>query len=94
MTLASDDGGSKAYWHASGKPIAPTEWASARALREGETSLNELIDIEAFDGRRMKERVQILGGNIEVSSEPRRGTRIRISFPSPTHDEQEHDHDQ
>jgi two-component system, NarL family, sensor histidine kinase UhpB len=43
---------SKAYWHASGKPIAPTEWASARALRAGETSLNELIDIETFDGRR------------------------------------------
>jgi signal transduction histidine kinase len=43
---------STAYWHASGKPIAPTEWASVRALREGRTSLNELIDIETFDGRR------------------------------------------
>jgi hypothetical protein len=31
-----------AFWHASGKLIAPTEWASARALREGRTSLNEL----------------------------------------------------
>jgi two-component system sensor histidine kinase UhpB len=29
----------------------------------------------------MKERVQILGGDIEVDSQPGRGTRIRISFP-------------
>jgi PAS domain S-box-containing protein len=41
-----------AFWHASGKPIAPTEWASVRALREGKTTLNELIDIETFDGQR------------------------------------------
>jgi signal transduction histidine kinase len=41
-----------ASWHGSGKPIAPTEWASARALRDGTTSLNELIDIETYDGQR------------------------------------------
>ena len=41
-----------ASWHGSGKPIAPTEWASVRALTEGKTSLNELIDIETYDGRR------------------------------------------
>jgi len=41
-----------AFWHTSGKLIAPTEWASVRALREGKTSLNELIDIETFDGQR------------------------------------------
>src|ERR1700733_7447399 len=41
-----------AFWHASGGLIAPTEWASVRALREGKTSLNELIDIETFDGQR------------------------------------------
>jgi signal transduction histidine kinase len=41
-----------ATWHGSGEPIEPTEWASVRALREGKTSLNELIDIETYDGRR------------------------------------------
>lgn len=39
------------FWHHSGKRIAPDEWASARALRSGQTSLNELIDIEAYDGQ-------------------------------------------
>jgi len=43
---------SKGSWHDSGKRIAPTEWASVRALSEGETSLNELIDIETYDGQR------------------------------------------
>jgi signal transduction histidine kinase len=42
----------KASWHDSGESIAPTEWASARALSEGKTSLNELIDIETYDGQR------------------------------------------
>jgi signal transduction histidine kinase len=41
-----------ASWHGSGKPIAPTEWASVRALREAKTTLNELIDIETYDGQR------------------------------------------
>lgn len=39
-------------WHDSGRRIAPSEWASVRALHQGETSLNELIDIETLDGRR------------------------------------------
>jgi len=43
---------SKGFWHDSGKRIAPPEWASVRALSEGQTSLNELIDIETFDGQR------------------------------------------
>jgi PAS domain S-box-containing protein len=43
---------SRGFWHGSGARIAPEEWASARALSEGRTSLNELIDIETFDGRR------------------------------------------
>lgn len=43
---------SKGSWHDSGERIAPTNWASVRALNHGQTSLNELIDIETYDGRR------------------------------------------
>jgi signal transduction histidine kinase len=32
----------------------------------------------------MRERAQILGGSLEVDSEPGRGTRIRIQFPVQT----------
>jgi len=42
---------SKGFWHDSGERIAPAEWASVRALSEGETSLNELIDITTYDGQ-------------------------------------------
>src|SRR3984893_17934502 len=41
-----------AWWHATGKKLAPEEWASVRALANGETSVNEVLDIEAFDGVR------------------------------------------
>src|SRR4029077_17918434 len=41
----------KGYWHDSGQRIASENWASVRALSKGETSLNELIDIETYDGR-------------------------------------------
>lgn len=40
----------KGWWRASGKRIAPGEWAAARAIQNGETSLNEEIEIECFDG--------------------------------------------
>jgi PAS domain S-box-containing protein len=43
---------SKGYWHDSGRSVAPTEWASIRALGEGRTTLGELIDIETSDGTR------------------------------------------
>ena len=43
---------SKGFWHATGEAIAPDEWASLRAVRDGEGSRDELIDIEAFDGKR------------------------------------------
>jgi two-component system, NarL family, sensor kinase len=43
---------SKAWWHESGAALVPQEWASKRALNTGETSVNEVIEIEAFDGAR------------------------------------------
>jgi len=42
---------SAGFWHDSGAKIAPSEWASIRALSEGQTSLNELIDIVTYDGQ-------------------------------------------
>jgi PAS domain S-box-containing protein len=42
---------SKGFWHDSGKRLDAESWASARALFEGRTGLNELIDIETFDGQ-------------------------------------------
>ena len=41
----------KGFWHDSGERIDPANWASERALSEGQTSLNELIDIETYDGQ-------------------------------------------
>jgi PAS domain S-box-containing protein len=38
-------------WRAdSGKRIEPDEWAVARAIRKGETSIDEELEIECFDG--------------------------------------------
>jgi PAS domain S-box-containing protein len=42
----------KAWWRSTGEPTDPEDWALSRALTKGETSLNEVIDIEAFDGAR------------------------------------------
>ncbi|MBW7956660.1 MAG: PAS domain S-box protein [Deltaproteobacteria bacterium] len=42
----------KAWWAETGKPIAPHEWAGARAIEKGETSLNEEVEIEGFNGVR------------------------------------------
>jgi len=43
---------SKGFWHGSGQEIKAEEWASYRAIEEGQTSRDELIDIETFDGER------------------------------------------
>jgi PAS domain S-box-containing protein len=43
---------SRGWWHGSGTRISSTDWASVRALSAGQTSLNELIDIETFDGHK------------------------------------------
>ncbi len=40
----------KGWWLNTGKLIEPEEWAVARAIKNGETSLNEEIEIECFDG--------------------------------------------
>lgn len=48
----ADFGEYKGWWHDSGQPIAAEDWAAARAIRNGETSLGEEIDIECFDGTR------------------------------------------
>ncbi len=40
----------KGWWLDTGKLIEPEDWAVARAVRKGETSINEEIEIECFDG--------------------------------------------
>ena len=42
----------KGWWADTGKPIAPHEWALARALTTGEVSIEQEINIETFDGKR------------------------------------------
>lgn len=37
-------------WHATGERVATSAWGSQRALKEGITSLDELIDIDPLDG--------------------------------------------
>ena len=43
---------SKGWWHDTGERLTPEEWPSARALVNGESSTNQVIEIEAFDGAR------------------------------------------
>jgi diguanylate cyclase (GGDEF)-like protein/PAS domain S-box-containing protein len=42
----------KGWWADSSKRIEANEWAVSRAILKGETSLDEIIDIEGFDGSR------------------------------------------
>ena len=42
----------KAWWSANGRPLAAQDWAMARTIATGETSTDEMIDIECFDGSR------------------------------------------
>ncbi len=39
-----------AWWQDSGKTLQPEEWASARAVLFGEAALNQMLEIERFDG--------------------------------------------
>jgi two-component system NarL family sensor kinase len=43
---------SKGWWHSAGTRVAAEEWASVRALVNGETSVNQVIEIETYDGVR------------------------------------------
>jgi PAS domain S-box-containing protein len=45
-------GAYKGWWTATGRRIKPHEWPGARAVERGETPVNEMIDIECFDGAR------------------------------------------
>ncbi|MDO9308293.1 MAG: PAS domain S-box protein [Deltaproteobacteria bacterium] len=40
----------KAWWPDSGATVAPEEWASAIAVRKGETTVGQLMRIQRFDG--------------------------------------------
>ena len=43
---------SRGWWHDTGVALRPHEWASVRALVEGVPQLDQLVDIEGFDGAR------------------------------------------
>lgn len=58
-----------AWWAETGEPLQPEDWASFRAIRRGETSLNEVIEIESSDGRHKVIRnsaVPIVDGRQEI----------------------------
>jgi len=42
----------KGWWLSTGLPVAAEDWAAARAIRNGEISIDEEIEIECFDGSR------------------------------------------
>jgi len=42
----------RAWWADTGEPLGPEDWAVVRAVRKGETSLREVLEIECFDGTR------------------------------------------
>ncbi len=47
-----DYGRLRAWWRLSGRRVEPEEWALSRAVRSGETSTGEELEIECFDGTR------------------------------------------
>jgi PAS domain S-box-containing protein len=59
----------KAWWMPSRKPVQPDEWGIARAVTRGETSLEEELEIECFDGTHkiiLNWASPILGPNHEI----------------------------
>jgi two-component system cell cycle sensor histidine kinase/response regulator CckA len=46
-----------AWWLATGQPVQPEEWGAARAVRQGDSSLDEEVIIETSEGARRTLRV-------------------------------------
>jgi PAS domain S-box-containing protein len=46
----SDYAAYKAWWADTGKPLVPEEWASAQAVQKGEPVVQQLLEIQRFDG--------------------------------------------
>lgn len=42
----------KAWCASTGRPVTAENWAASRAFKKGETTLNEELEIEGFDGKR------------------------------------------
>ncbi len=42
----------KAWWTDTGKPVAPEEWASFQAMRQGRVVAEQMLEIQRFDGSR------------------------------------------
>lgn len=42
----------KGWWADTGLPVAPGDWGAARAIRNGESSFDERVEIETFMGKR------------------------------------------
>lgn len=41
----------KGWWPKTGEPLEPHEWSAARAILRGETVLDQIVEIESFDGK-------------------------------------------
>ncbi len=50
LVSPEDYGVFKAKRLSDGQPVQPTEWALVKAIENGETTLDELLEIDAFDG--------------------------------------------
>jgi PAS domain S-box-containing protein len=40
----------QAWWVDTGKPVQPEEWASARVVKQGEAVIDQIMEIQQFDG--------------------------------------------
>lgn len=87
----------KAWWLATGEEIKNEEWAAYRAISKGETTIDEEIEIEAFDGSRkiiLNSAMPIHGedntieGAIIVNIDITRRKRVEMKL----RDISEHDH--